>query len=221
MIQAIALLLAFQLGGETLRAALHLPVPGPVIGMAMLLVWLVIRGGPDQALRNVRRSVVGTSYSHLFRNGSSAYGGVYGGQERAQASGAVTAGDAVAAFVRPEVARLAREMNGLPADQPRFSAQVDSLLFDGANSAVLLHEQRTRLPVRIALPQTGEFADLRPGQAVCFGFDPQRAVCFRAPSGDASGGAADTEYHYVLECALESFPTQGRMAVIRLNPEPQ
>ncbi len=39
--------------------------------------------------------------------------------------------------------------------------------------------------------------------------------------GDASGGAADTEYHYVLECALESFPTQGRMAVIRLNPEPQ
>ena len=43
---------------------------------------------PDQALRNVRRSVVGTSYSNLFRNGSSAYGGVYGGQERAQASGA-------------------------------------------------------------------------------------------------------------------------------------
>ncbi|PUA96511.1 uncharacterized protein DUF560 [Acidovorax sp. 107] len=43
---------------------------------------------PDQALRNVRRSVVGTSYSHLFRNGSSAYGGVYGGRERAQASGA-------------------------------------------------------------------------------------------------------------------------------------
>jgi len=61
MIQAIALLLAFQLGGETLRAALHLPVPGPVIGMAMLLVWLVIRGGPDQALRNTS----GTLLQHL------------------------------------------------------------------------------------------------------------------------------------------------------------
>ncbi|PJI97342.1 uncharacterized protein DUF560 [Acidovorax sp. 69] len=43
---------------------------------------------PMQALRNVRRSVVGTSYSHLFRNGSSAYAGLYGGREQPQASGA-------------------------------------------------------------------------------------------------------------------------------------
>jgi holin-like protein len=45
MIAALATLLAFQLAGEALRAALHLPVPGPVIGMALLLVWLVIRRG--------------------------------------------------------------------------------------------------------------------------------------------------------------------------------
>ena len=51
MIRAIALLLTFQLAGEALRVALHLPVPGPVIGMGLLLVWLVLRGGPDDALR--------------------------------------------------------------------------------------------------------------------------------------------------------------------------
>ncbi len=38
---------------------------------------------------------------------------------------------------------------------------------------------------------------------------------------DGSGGGADTEYHFTLECTLEAFPTQGRMAVIRLNPAPR
>ncbi len=51
MIAAIALLLAFQLAGEALRAALHLPVPGPVIGMTLLLIYLVVRRGPDEPLR--------------------------------------------------------------------------------------------------------------------------------------------------------------------------
>ena len=53
MTAALALLLAFQLAGEALRVALHLPVPGPVIGMALLLVYLIIRPeGPSTELRN-------------------------------------------------------------------------------------------------------------------------------------------------------------------------
>ncbi|WP_374244750.1 CidA/LrgA family protein [Zoogloea sp.] len=51
MIAAFALLLAFQLAGETLRVALHLPVPGPVLGMTLLLIYLVARRGPDAARR--------------------------------------------------------------------------------------------------------------------------------------------------------------------------
>lgn len=52
MIAALALLLAFQLAGEALRVALHLPVPGPVIGMALLLVYLILRPeGPSAKLR--------------------------------------------------------------------------------------------------------------------------------------------------------------------------
>ena len=66
------------------------------------------------------------------------------------------------------------------ADLPNYSARVDSLLFDGANSAVLLTEVQSHTEFRIALPQTGEFADLTVGETVAFGFDPQRAVCFTA-----------------------------------------
>jgi spermidine/putrescine transport system ATP-binding protein len=91
-------------------------------------------------------------------------------------------GDACVAFVRPEVASLARDAHALPADQLHHRAEVESLLFDGANSAVLLRELSTRLEFRIALPQTGQFKDLRVGEAVVFTFDPQRAVCFKAAS---------------------------------------
>ena len=62
----------------------------------------------------------------------------------------------------------------------RFSGRVASLLFDGANSAVLVREETTRAEIRIALPQTGRFADLSVDETIAFGFDPQRAVCFRA-----------------------------------------
>ena len=99
----------------------------------------------------------------------------------ARAIGKVARGDAVEAFVRPEVARLTREPVMLrDAGLPTFSARISSLLFDGANSAVLLHEAQSHTEFRIALPQTGEFADLRVGETVAFGFDPQRAVCFSA-----------------------------------------
>jgi len=96
---------------------------------------------------------------------------------QARPSGPIAAGDAVEAFVRPEVVSLARDAAEL-APMQRFVGRVESLLFDGANSAVLLREVRTGTEFRVALPQTGEFADLREGEQVAFGFDPQRAVCF-------------------------------------------
>lgn len=50
MIASLALLLSFQLVGEALRVALALPIPGPVIGMALLFAALILRGGPSRAL---------------------------------------------------------------------------------------------------------------------------------------------------------------------------
>lgn len=101
----------------------------------------------------------------------------------ARAVGPVASGDGVEAFVRPEAASLGRQANELPAGQPIYQATVESLLFDGANSAVLLRETSTKLEFRIALPQTGRFADLRVGESIVFSFDPERAVCFSVAAG--------------------------------------
>ena len=103
------------------------------------------------------------------------------------AMGSVRPGDTVDAFVRPEVASLSRSDTVFSnAGLPHYRARVASLLFDGANSAVLLRQENSRAEFRIALPQTGQFADLTVGEAVHFGFDPLRAVCFatgRAETG--------------------------------------
>ncbi|ABI55779.1 CidA/LrgA family protein [Alkalilimnicola ehrlichii MLHE-1] len=51
MLNGFALLLVFQLVGEFLSRVLHLPIPGPVIGMMLLFAALVIRGGVPKGLR--------------------------------------------------------------------------------------------------------------------------------------------------------------------------
>ena len=49
MIAPITALLACQLLGELVSRGLHLPVPGPVLGMIMLLVGLLVRGREGEA----------------------------------------------------------------------------------------------------------------------------------------------------------------------------
>jgi holin-like protein len=51
MLEALATLLVFQTIGEVLSWALRLPVPGPVLGMALLLAALVVRPGWLATLR--------------------------------------------------------------------------------------------------------------------------------------------------------------------------
>jgi holin-like protein len=58
MIGAITLLLVFQLIGEVLAQALSLPIPGPVIGMALLFAVLTLRGGPTGELRTTAQNLL-------------------------------------------------------------------------------------------------------------------------------------------------------------------
>ncbi|HAF55829.1 MAG TPA: murein hydrolase regulator LrgA [Thauera sp.] len=51
MIAALTLLLVFQLVGEVIARGLGLPIPGPVIGMALLFLALLLRGGPSEDVR--------------------------------------------------------------------------------------------------------------------------------------------------------------------------
>ncbi len=51
ILRAFAVLLLAQFVGEAVHRLLHLPLPGPVLGMAGLAAWLLLRGGaPDAAL---------------------------------------------------------------------------------------------------------------------------------------------------------------------------
>ncbi|HXZ60113.1 MAG TPA: ABC transporter ATP-binding protein [Steroidobacteraceae bacterium] len=99
---------------------------------------------------------------------------------RARGNVRLPRGAAAEAFIRPEAMTLARTPGELPPGQSALSGEVTDMLFDGANSVVLLREAQSRRELRIALPQTGTFADLKPGARICFGFDPERAICFPA-----------------------------------------
>jgi len=58
MIGALTLLLVFQLFGEVLSRVLALPIPGPVIGMALLFAALALRGGPSTGLRDTAQGLL-------------------------------------------------------------------------------------------------------------------------------------------------------------------
>jgi len=59
MLGALTLLLVYQLIGEVLVQLLALPVPGPVVGMLLLFVTLVVRGHAPQALRDTSNGLLG------------------------------------------------------------------------------------------------------------------------------------------------------------------
>lgn len=65
MLQALTLILACQLAGELIARLTGLPVPGPVIGMLLLLAWLGVRGGVPDDLSHVAGTLLG-NLSLLF-----------------------------------------------------------------------------------------------------------------------------------------------------------
>lgn len=65
MIEALSLILLCQLAGEFLVGVLELPVPGPVLGMLLLLAWLFLRGGVDDDVDSTTSGLLG-HFSLLF-----------------------------------------------------------------------------------------------------------------------------------------------------------
>lgn len=58
MLEMLAILLLFQLIGELIVVGLNLPLPGPVIGMALLFISLIIYGQVPEQLGNVTRGLL-------------------------------------------------------------------------------------------------------------------------------------------------------------------
>ena len=65
MLQAFIILLVFQLVGEIISYSLKLAVPGPVIGMVLLFIWLAV---DDRLLRVIQglTSAILKHFSLLF-----------------------------------------------------------------------------------------------------------------------------------------------------------
>lgn len=61
MLSSITVLLLCQLAGEVIARLTRLPIPGPVIGMLLLFVGLVIRRGVPEGLEKVGTNLL----SHL------------------------------------------------------------------------------------------------------------------------------------------------------------
>ncbi|MEY3220498.1 MAG: hypothetical protein RIT27_1855 [Pseudomonadota bacterium] len=61
MLGSLALLLLFQLIGEILTKALLLPIPGPVLGMLLLFLMLLVRGQLSPSLQTTSQTLL----SHL------------------------------------------------------------------------------------------------------------------------------------------------------------
>jgi putative effector of murein hydrolase LrgA (UPF0299 family) len=58
MIQSFALLLLLQLCGELLARLLHLPLPGALVGMLLLLAGLLVRGRIGQTLQDTSTALL-------------------------------------------------------------------------------------------------------------------------------------------------------------------
>ncbi|MEQ9332248.1 ABC transporter ATP-binding protein [Thalassobaculum sp.] len=91
-------------------------------------------------------------------------------------------GDPVEVFVRPEFVRAERAGGGADGGGNTLSGVVDSLLFNGANSRVLVRSDRADL-IEADVTLTGGVDDLRPGEAVRLTWSPDQATCFAAGAG--------------------------------------
>lgn len=64
MLNGLIVLLSFFLGGEFIAVALHLPVPGSVLGMLLLLIFLIWRDGIPAVLKTSSQTLL--PYLPLF-----------------------------------------------------------------------------------------------------------------------------------------------------------
>jgi len=92
---------------------------------------------------------------------------------------ALRAGDAVEVFVRPEFIRAERLAGVEQSAGNSLAGTVDSLLFNGANSRVLVRCDNAAL-IEADVTLTGGPDDLRPGEAVRLSWAPEQAKCFAA-----------------------------------------
>ena len=91
----------------------------------------------------------------------------------------VVTGAPVSIFVRPEFigAQRAGEAGPPDANSNALAGKVDSVLFNGANSRILVRGPSAEL-IEADVVVTGGTSDLRPGDAVQLSWAPEQAMCY-------------------------------------------
>lgn len=95
----------------------------------------------------------------------------------AAASENIKAGDSVSVFVRPEAISLSHKPRDNAENQ--LLCRVEDVLFNGANSRVILNEEKFKHKLTVALPQTGEYANLKRNETLYASWDAVQTKCFR------------------------------------------
>lgn len=104
-----------------------------------------------------------------------------GGKLRVDATDTkLSVGQGAHVYLRPEVIKIASTDEGAGNNTSR--GQVDSVLFNGANSSMTVRHDTGGI-VKVALPQTGDFAGLRKGDTVFTSWDPKQARCYPKAEG--------------------------------------
>jgi spermidine/putrescine transport system ATP-binding protein len=110
------------------------------------------------------------------------------------AGGGLSLGDPVEVFVRPEAIVLGQDAGYGVTRQNRFRGRVESILFDGANSRVMVRHPETGDDIMVALPETLRLLGLERDQDIDLGWDTRQARCFPAPAAppaDESGAVTE------------------------------
>ncbi len=84
----------------------------------------------------------------------------------------------VSLFVRPETINLSRKADRQIDYANRLNGTIESVLFDGANSTVLVREHGSGCALNVALPHTGEFSNLTIGETVHLGIHAEHVQLF-------------------------------------------
>ncbi len=92
-------------------------------------------------------------------------------------------GQRVKAFVRPESVLLGLKANDIAKMENKIKGVVGNVLFNGANSRVLVRNPKDGAEIDVAIPQTGEFTNLSKGQEIHIGWQHDQATCFNVKSG--------------------------------------
>ena len=89
-------------------------------------------------------------------------------------------GDTVEVYVRPEAVRIAQVAAELRVFGNASAGRIENILFNGANSQLVLRDLSSRAQITAALPQTGEFHGLSIGDEIHFAWNQSQSRVYRA-----------------------------------------